>query len=291
MQKNTHSFYIRKFYSSYITTTISITLVLFVVGLVGVLLFNAKRLADYAKENVGFTVFIAENQRDADILRLQKELDKADYVRETRLVSKEEAAAILEKDLGEDFVQFMGANPLQTSLEVKLHADYANLDSIAIIEKELYKSELIEDLYYQKSLIDLVNKNVRKISILLFIVALVLLLISMILINNTIRLAIYAKRFLIYTMQLVGATEGFIRKPFVLQTALSAFIATLLAIGLLISMSLMLQNELDELISFQDIGYVFAIMLFLGISMTAFATFFAVRRYLFHSANELYGGL
>ena len=280
MNQTSDSITKRKYYSSYITTIISISLVLFTIGVISVILLNAQRLSQYAKENIGFSVFILDDQREADILQLQKTLDKAEYVKETKFVSKEEAAEILRKDLGDDFVDFLGFNPLLASIEIALQADYATVDSIGTIETELLKNPIVKEVYYQKSLIQAVNNNVRKISIVLIVMALVFFLISVILINNTIRLSLYSKRTQIHTMQLVGATDAFIRKPFIVQTGFAGFISALIAVFVLVFFALILQQELNEFITFQDLGIVLIVLVVVGILISAGSAYYSLQRYL-----------
>ncbi|MFC2087481.1 cell division protein FtsX, partial [Bacteroidota bacterium] len=210
----------RRLRTSYLTTIVSISLVLFLLGIMGLLLMNAKRLSDYVKENIGFTLFLNDGVKEADIIRVQKILDASGYVKETEFISKERAAQILQEDLGEDFIEFLGYNPLSASIDVKLFARYANPDSLAKIENEFKRFPIVNEIYYQENLLHLVNENVSKISIAILLFSGLLLLISLTLINNTIRLSVYSKRFIINTMQLVGATGAFIRRPFLLKAAL-----------------------------------------------------------------------
>ncbi|PLX11221.1 MAG: cell division protein FtsX, partial [Marinilabiliales bacterium] len=203
----------RRLRSSYITSIISISLVLFLLGLLGLLVLNAKRLSDYVKENIGFSVILKENVKEVDVILLQKSLDASEYVKSTNYITKEEAAEELQQELGEDFINFLGFNPLLASIEVHLYAEYANQDSINFIEKDLQQYEQIKEVFYQKSLVSLVNENIRKISLIILIFSGLLLLVAITLINSTIRLSVYSKRFIINTMQLVGANRGFIRRP------------------------------------------------------------------------------
>jgi cell division transport system permease protein len=273
---------------SYTSITISISLVIFMLGLIGLLLINAKKLSDYAKENLGFSVILINDKKEMDIIRLQKELDLADYVLETKFVSKEEAARDLKENLGEDFVGFLGYNPLLATIDVKLQADYANTDSIAVLEARLKQNPLVKEIYYQKSLVDLVNENVKKISLILFLFSLLFFSISFALINNTIRLSFYSKRFIINTMQLVGATAGFIRKPFVVKSAFFGALGALFAILMMIIVIYFLQNTLEGIILIKDKWLIFILMLFLGILISGISTFFAVNRFLRLKTGELY---
>jgi len=281
----------RKLRSSYITTVISISLVLFLLGIIGLLFLNAQRLSDYVKENLGFTVMVNENSREAEVQRLQKTLNASSYVREATYVSQDEAAEILEKELGEDFVDFLGYNPLLSSIEVKVYAEYANPDSMAVIEEEVLNFPQVKEVYYQKNLLHAVNENIEKISIVLGGFAILLMIIAMALINNTIRLSVYSRRFLIKTMQLVGATRGFIRRPFLVTGIINGLAGATIAIVLLSVLIYGLSNEFEGMIGFANIkliGVLFAIVIFLGILITFISTFFAVNRYLRMNADDLY---
>lgn len=281
----------RKLRSSYITTVISISLVLFLLGIIGLLFLNAQRLSEYVKENLGFTVMVNENSREAEVQRLQKTLNASSYVREANYVSQDEAAEILEEELGEDFVDFLGYNPLLSSIEVKVYAEYANPDSMAVIEEEVMNFPQVKEVYYQKNLLHAVNDNIEKISLVLGGFAILLMIIAIALINNTIRLSVYSRRFLIKTMQLVGATRGFIRRPFLVTGILNGLAGATIAIILLTLLIYGLSNEFEGMIGFANIrliGVLFAIVVFLGILITFISTFFAVNRYLRMNADDLY---
>lgn len=281
----------RKLRSSYVTTVISISLVLFLLGIIGLLFLNAHRLSTYVKENLGFTVLVNDNSRDAEVQRLQKILNASPYVREAAYVSKERAAEILEEELGEDFVDFLGYNPLLSSIEVKVFAEYANPDSMAVIETQVLNFPQVKEVYYQKNLLHAVNENIEKISIVLGGFSVLLMVIAIALINNTIRLSVYSRRFLIKTMQLVGATTGFIRRPFLATGILNGLAGATIAIILLSLLIYGLNNELEGMISFDNmllIGILFGVVIVLGILITLISTFFAVNKYLSLKADDLY---
>jgi cell division transport system permease protein len=281
----------RKLRSSYVTTVISISLVLFLLGIIGLLFLNARRLSVYVKENLGFTVMVNENSREAEVQRLQKTLNASSYVREATYVSQDEAADLLREELGEDFVDFLGYNPLLSSIEVKVFAEYANPDSMAVIEKEVLNFPQVNEVYYQKNLLHAVHDNIEKISIVLGGFAILLMVIAIALINNTIRLSVYSRRFLIKTMQLVGATRGFIRRPFLVTGILNGLAGATIAIILLSGLIYGLTNEFEGMIGFANIkliGLLFAIVIALGILITLISTFFAVNRYLRMNADDLY---
>jgi cell division transport system permease protein len=291
MQKADNSITKRRLRSSYITSIVSISLVLFLLGLVGLLLLNTRKISDYVKENLKFTVYLKENIREVDILRIQKNLDLKHYVKETKYITKEQAAVEFQKELGENFIDFLGFNPLIPSIDVRLYAEYANSDSITIIKQDLRKFPQIDEVYYQESLIHLVNKNLRKISIFILIISGLLFLVAVTLINNTIRLSIYSKRFIIRTMQIVGANNSFIRRPFLYKSALHGTFGALIAIGMLSGMIYLIQNEMESIINFQDfklLSILFIIVLLIGIEISWISTYFAVNRYLNIKTDYLY---
>lgn len=281
----------RRLRSSYITSTISITLLLILLGIIGLLLLNTKRIRDYVRENIVFMVILKDNVREVDIFQIQKSLDAKAYVKETEYITKEKAARDLQEELGEDFLEFIGHNPLLPSIEVKFLASYANNDSIPIIESDLKEFAQIKEVYYQKNLIHTVNENVRKISVMVLIFSGFLLLIAIALINNTIRLAIYSKRFLIRTMQLVGANAGYIRKPFLYQSMLQGMLGAFFAIAALFTMVYFLQDIMNGVISLNDINILailFCIVLVLGMLINLLSTYTAVTKYIRIKTDKLY---
>jgi len=281
----------RRLRSSYITSVISISLVLFMLGLLGILVLNTQKISDMVKENIGFTVVLKENIKEADIRGLQKNLDATRYVKSTEYIDKDKAAKEFQEELGDDFVDFLGYNPLLSTIEVKLYANYANTDSIAVIEKELQKYEQVSEVHYQKSLVHLINENVKRISFIILIFSSLLFVIAISLINNTIRLSIYAKRFLINTMQLVGATSTFIRRPFIYQSILNGIVGAAISISLIIFTLFWVEKQLEGLITLTDFYTVFTLcifVLFLGIIINTISTFFAVNKFLRLHTDELY---
>jgi len=199
--------------NSYVTTVVSIAMVLFLLSLLGLLLLNTRRISDFVKENIGFSVILKDDVREADRVQLQKYFDASPAIKSTTFVSAEQAAEELQKELGENFIEFLGVNPLKASIDIKFHAAYANPDSLARLEKEYTAYPQVEEVYYQESMVHLVNENLRKISIVILAFSALLLLISIALFNNTIRLLVYSKRFIIKTMQLVGANRKYILRP------------------------------------------------------------------------------
>ncbi len=281
----------RRLRASYITSVISISLVLFVLGLLCLIILHTKKLSDYVKENIGFSIIIKENVREADIIQIQKTLDAACYVKSTEYITKEKAARELKEELGEDFISFIGYNPLLPSIDIQLKADYANTDSLMVIEKNILKNPNVKEVFYQKSLINLVNENVKKISLFLLFFSILLLLISIVLINNTIRLSVYSKRFLIKSMQLVGATQAFIRKPFIIKGVIQGIISSFIAIAMLIEVLYLVQREIPEFVNFQNIDIiliVFATVIVLGFIISWLSNYFAVRKFLRIKTDSLY---
>jgi cell division transport system permease protein len=281
----------RRLTASYLTSVVSITLVLFMVGLVGILLLNTKKLSDYVKENVAISLYLNEDVREVDIFSLQKMLDSKKQVKETKYITREKAAEDFQKEMGEDFVTFLGYNPLPASIDVKLHANYSNPDSFAVFEKEFRTYPQVADVAYQKDLIYAVNMNVRKISLAILIFGILLTLIALTLINNTIRLSVYSKRFIIRTMQLVGAHHYLIRRPFLLKGVTQGIIGTGLAILLLILTLYIADRQLEGLFSFQDyriLAIIFSIMLITGVLLAWLSTWLSVNKYLNMKTDNLY---
>ncbi len=213
----------------FVTASISTTMVLILLGLVVFFVLAAHNLSIYVRENISFSVLISDDMKEGDILKLQKKFDAEPFVKETEYISKKQALEEQTKAMGTDPQEFLGYNPFTASIEIKLNSQYANADSIAMIEKSLKRNTNIQDILYQRELIDMVNDNIRNISLVLLGLALVLTLISFALINNTIRLAIYSKRFLIHTMKLVGASWNFIRRPFLVRNVWGGVLAGVLA--------------------------------------------------------------
>ena len=281
----------RRLKTSYISTVVSITLVLYVLGLLGLIVMHTRKLSEHVKENIGFSIVIMDNARNAEISQLQKTLEILPAVKSTEFISSDKAAEDLMAELGEDFVGFLGYNPLFPSIEVKLNAAWANPDSLSVFESEVLKSKIVREVDYQKNLVHIVNENVRKIGIFLLLFGALLLVIAFSLINNTIRLSVFSKRFLIKSMQLVGATQSFIRKPFVIKGIIQGIIGAAISIALLLLSLFAAQKSVPELINFQDIEMLFtmfALVIFLGIIVSWISTHFAVKKYLHIKTDHLY---
>ena len=273
------------------STVISIALVLLMTGLLGLILVHAKNLSNYVKENIVLNIIVNEGAKEVDITALQKQLDANTYVLKTQYVSKELAARNLTKDLGEDFVEFLGYNPLLSSIDVYLKADYANNASIQTFTSQLGRNPLVKEVIYQKSLIDMVNQNIKGIGLVILAFAGILLIIAVALINNTIRLAIYSQRFLIKSMQLVGATRNFIRKPFLAYGILHGLLAGLIAIILLLLTLYFAQKQVPEMIILRnwfEFSLVFLGVISIGILISGLSTYFAVSKFLRLKIHDLY---
>ena len=283
----------RRVAGSYFMSMMSITLVLFLLGVFALLMMHAHKLSNHLKENIGFEVVMNSNVKEASILKLQKELDAMPAVKSTEYITKEEAIRRLSEDLGEDFLQWLGneENPLLPSIDVRFNADWANNDSLHVIKTQLLKNKDVKEIYYQKSLVNLINQNVKRIGFALMIASLVLLIIAIALIRNTIRLSIYSKRFLVRSMQLVGATPAFIRKPFVRSGISQGFFGALLADVFLALLLYGLTQRLPELTLVQDYTIIICIfvgILVLGILLGALSTHSALRKYLNADVDRLY---
>ncbi|MCC2597891.1 cell division protein FtsX [Sphingobacterium sp. FBM7-1] len=281
----------KKTKSVYVSTVISIALVLLMTGLLGLILVHAKNLSKYVKENIVLNIIVNDNVNEGDVLAMQKDLEKDPYVLRTEYISKELAAKNLKEDLGEDFVEYLGHNPLLPSIDVYLKEQYANTDSIQTFIQKSAKNSRVKEVVYQESLIDMVNKNIRIIGIVVLGFTIVLLIIAVALINNTIRLAIYSQRFLIKSMQLIGATKNFIRKPYLLYGIFHGLLGALIAILLLIFTLQFAQQQIPDLVflrNWYEFGAIFLIVVALGIVISGFSTYFAVTKYLKAKSHSLY---
>jgi cell division transport system permease protein len=281
----------RKLRTSSLSTMLSISLVLLMLGSMGFIFINTNRLTNYIKENVGVSLILEDNIKKVDRFQLQKNLDASPWVKSSRFVSKDEAAKILESDLGEDFITFLGFNPLSASIEVFLNAEYASEQNFIALEKEIEGNEIIKEIIIQKDLIDSINSNVRKLSLILVSFCVLLLIVAIALINNTIRLTVYSKRFIIRTMKLVGATNSFVRKPFLRSGLIQGVFSGLIGVILLISVLFSLHKEMPELLVLQDmytIVLIFVCILLFGVLMSVIVTNIAVGKYLKMNENDLY---
>jgi cell division transport system permease protein len=266
-------------------------MILFLFGLLGLLLINARKLSDYVMENIGVTLILKDGSREADVLKLQKQLETTNYIKSTKYVDKATAADELKKELGEDFTNFLGYNPLLSSIDVNVYANYANPDSLVKIEKQLMSYPEVQEVYYQRDLVRQLHANVGKISMILLGLCILMFLIFAALINNMIRLSIYSKRFLINTMQLVGATRSFIRKPFMFKGILYGIYGALIACSMFLAIFVSYQKELQLFVDFQNpdsIAMLAGGLFVLGIFISGTATFFAVNKFLRLKFDQLF---
>ncbi len=277
--------------NSYVTTVVSIAMVLFLLSLLGLLILNARLIGDYVKENIGFSVILKDEVREADIVQLQKTFESSPAIKGTTFVSAQVAAEALQKELGENFLDFLGTNPLKPSIDIKFHAAYANPDSISKFEKIFATYPQVYEVYYQESMVNLVNENLRKISIVILAFSALLLLISVALFNNTIRLLVYSKRFIIKTMQLVGATRKYILKPFILRGLINGLFGSALASLLLLGVIYIARRQMPEVLQFTDsmtISMLVLMIFFVGIILSGITTILAVNKYLGIDRDKLY---
>ena len=286
MRKGRHSFF-----NMYFTTTISITLVLFLLGLVGSILLFANVVSAELKEKVSLSLVLNDSIEQPEVERITRLLTVSPYAKSVTYVSKEDALQEYIAKLGEDPADFLGYNPLLASLEVSLNAAYAHVDSIRLIETKLKPFTGIKRSVYHQELINAIDANVRLISWLLLGLAGIMLVFSLVLINNTIRLSVYSKRFIIHTMRLVGATPWFIRAPFVKKHMLVGFIASILALGLLCALGYYLRQEFNisfVALDYATLGMLSAGLLLVGLLITFFSSYMAVGRYIRLKTDELY---
>ncbi|HOZ30486.1 MAG TPA: permease-like cell division protein FtsX [Bacteroidales bacterium] len=281
-----------KIRGAYLISLISISMVLLLLGIVGLLILNAQVLSKYVKENMCFSLIIKENVKEPDIKLYQKTLDTYPFIKSTEYITKERAARSLQEELGEDFIETLGYNPLSPTINVYLYSEYSNPDSIAKLEKLfLSESEIVDEVAYQQNLVHLINDNVKKISIILLFFSAALFLISFALLNNTVRLMIYSKRFTINTMKLVGAKNNFIRKPFLTSGALQGLYSSLIAIAILSVIFYLMNQQLGEIVSLMDIKIIillYLIIILCGILLTTISTYFSINKYLKLKSSNLY---
>lgn len=281
-----------KFFNmQFITSSISTTLVLLLLGMVVFFVLSANNLSDYVRENIGFTVLVSDDMKEAEALKFQQRLNAEAYVKESVYISKEQALKEQTEAMGTDPAEFLGYNPFTASIEIKLNAAYANSDSIAWIEKEILAEKKVMEVSYPQDLLDSVNRNIQRVSLFLIGLAGLLTLISFALINNTIRLAVYSKRFLIHTMKLVGAGWGFIRRPFLVRNVWVGILAALLADALLMGMAYMLvryEPQLIEIITPSSLLMVMTSVFVFGVVITWLCAYVSISKYLRMKASELY---
>ena len=291
MSSSYDKFQKRRLISSYFSVVLSVFLVLFLLGMLGLFIINSKKLADDFRENIAMTVFFKKEANDTIIKSFDAELKKAPFAKTFEYVSKDAAAKQHTDIIGEDFVTFLGENPLQNSFDIHLKADYVYKDSIAKVESQLRKNPMISDIVYDKQLVNLVNDNIKKVSMWILIISGFFTIIAVLLINSSLRLSIHSNRFIIKTMQMVGATKAFIRKPFVLRSVRLGMIGAGLAIIALIGVLIYLESNFPDLGLLDDQLLIALVLIFvfaLGVLITWVSTYFATQRFLNLRTDDLY---
>ncbi|MDA6072427.1 permease-like cell division protein FtsX [Flavobacterium sp. AC] len=291
MSSNFDKFQKRRLISSYFSVVLSVFLVLFLLGVLGLFIINSKKLANDFKEKIAMTVFFKNEANDSVIKAFDTELKRAPFARSYVYVTKDKAAKEHTDIIGEDFLTFLGENPLLNSYDIHLKADYVERDSILKIESKLRKNAMIEDIVYDKQLVNLVNDNIKKVSMWILIISGFLAIIAVLLINSSLRLSIHSNRFIIKTMQMVGATKSFIRKPFVMRSVKLGMLGAGLAIIALIGVLLYVETNFPGLGILEDkvlIGFVLLAVFGLGVLITWVSTHFATQRFLNLRTDDLY---
>ena len=277
--------------NAYLSSVISISLVLLLVGIASLLMVNAKGVSDYFKENMQVSVMMKQNVSDEDALKFKETLDGERYIKNTVFISKEQGQRELAQQLGEDFLDVFETSPIPVSIDVTLEAGYVSADSLEVVRAEISKSSLVEEVIYQKSLVDALNANLSRISLILGVFIALLLFISFVLINNTVRLSVFARRFTIHTMKLVGATRSFIRGPFLLQSAFQGLFASFIAIIVLLGLMFVMRSEFEQLFEIFRLDLlliVLGIVVAAGLTICLISTFFVVNKLISLKKDELY---
>jgi cell division transport system permease protein len=291
MKKNKPGKLKNRIFTSYLSSAVSITLVLFLLGLLFLILLNTRRLTDYVREKIGFTVVIREDLPENDISRFEKDLRMKNWVKSVRYVDKETAAVELTRELGVDFNGFLGFNPLSSSFEIKLYAPYTRQDSLAALEKRFLALPEVKEVFYQQNLVSVINDNVKKITLFLLVFSGLLFFVFSVLINNTLRISIYAERFIINNMLLVGATKGFVRRPFIRKSIGLGIWGAVFSSLLLGGLMLAFQKELNGVITKNDVvmlGVVFLMVLISGILLSWISAHISVNRFLKMKFDDLF---
>ena len=291
MSSKYEKFQKRRLISSYFSVVLSITLVLFLLGMLGLIVLNSKQVGDYFKEQIPFSVYLKDDAKEADVTQLRQGLAMADYVKSATYVSKQQAAEAHAQAIGEDFMDYLGYNPLQNSIDVYLNADYVTADTFEEITNELFDKPFVEEVEYDKPLVEKLESNVKRISLWMLVITGIFLVIAVLLINSSIRLSVYAKRFTIKTMQMVGATKAFIRRPFIWQNIKLGLLSAILAMGGMLGVLYYLQKSFAELNLLDDkllLGGLFAGVLVFGFLISWASTYFATQRFLNLRIDELY---
>lgn len=277
--------------NAYLSSVISISLVLLLVGIASLLMVNAKGVSDYFKENMQVSVMMKQTVSDEEALKFKEALDGERYIKNTVFISKEQGQRELAQQLGEDFLDVFETSPIPVSIDVTLEAGYVSADSLEVVRAEMSKSSLVDEVIYQKSLVDALNANLSRISLILGVFIALLLFISFVLINNTVRLSVFARRFTIHTMKLVGATRSFIRGPFLIQSAFQGLFASFIAIIVLLGLMFVMRSEFEQLFEIFRMDLlliVLGIVVAAGLTICMISTFFVVNKLISLKKDELY---
>ncbi|WP_209401776.1 ABC transporter permease [Pseudozobellia sp. WGM2] len=291
MGKSFEQYQKQKLISSYFSVALSIGLVLFLLGILGLLVLNTKKMADHFKEQITISVFLKDEAKESEVDQLQKTLLQTEHTKAAIYVSKEEAAKQHSEEIGEDFQDFLGYNPLKNSIDVQLKADFVTPEQIAEIAENLSAKTYVEEVSYDKPLVGLLSENVKRISFWILVASGIFTFIAFLLINSSIRLSIYSKRFIIKTMQMVGATKGFIRRPFLWTNIKLGMLGAFIAAAVLGIVLFYLDKNFPELELFKEVeilGMLFGAIFLLGVLISLICTFFATQRFLNLRTDELY---
>lgn len=291
MSSSFEKFQKRRLITSYFSVVLSVFLVLFLLGILGLFIINSKKLSNDFKEGIAMSIYFKDEAKDTTLTKFEDSIKKAVFAKSVKFVSKEAAAKEHEKTLGENFTEFLGANPLQNSYDIHIKADYVEYDSVTRIERRLRENKLIADIVYDKQLVKMVNENVKKVSMWILIISGFLTLVAVLLINSSMRLSIYANRFIIKTMQMVGATKAFIRKPFIWRSVKLGMIGAGIAVIALLGVLFYLDTNYPNLGVLEDkisIVIVLAGVFGVGILITWLSTYFATQRFLNLRTDDLY---
>tara|TARA_B110000967_G_C18895611_1_gene570412 strand:- start:2982 stop:3860 length:879 start_codon:yes stop_codon:yes gene_type:complete len=291
MSKSFEKYQKRRLRSSYFSVIVSVALVLFLLGLLGLLILKTKTISDHFKEQVAVTVFLNDSAKKKDIQKLQSDLEKKEYTKAVIFTSKENAAKEYSEDIGEDFIEYLGKNPLKNAITVFLKSDFVTPEKMLEIDKVISKDKFVFEVSYDKPLIDLLTKNIQRISLWVLVFSGLFMLIAIVLINSAIRLSVYSKRFTIKTMQMVGATKGFIRKPFIWKGVQLGVLGAIVAVLGVFGVMYYIHKNLPEMAIFDDkvlVATLFGSILIIGILITLLSTFFATKRFLNLRTEDLY---
>ena len=291
MARNDNKIMRRRLVNAYLSSVISISLVLFLVGLASLLLVNAKGVSDYFKENMQVSVMMKQTVSDEEALEFRDDLEKERFIKSTVFISREQGERELADQLGDDFLDIFETSPIPASIDVTLNADYVSADSLEVVKGEIAASSLVDEVVYQKSLVDALNANLNRISMIIAVFVALLLFISYVLINNTVRLNVFARRFTIHTMKLVGATRSFIRAPFLVQSAFQGVFAAFIAIIALIAVLYFMRSGFEQLFEIFRLDLLLAVMgivIVSGLAICLLSTWFVVNKLVSLKKDELY---